>query len=552
MPVSLAANRSEINLFGEPLNASLTLAETVARALAARGVRRMFGVPGGGSSLDLIDAAAREGIEFVLCRGETAAAIMAAVTGEITGVPGVVLTGIGPGAASVVNGIAYASLERAPLLLVTDTHEAGATAPPHQIFDQRALFAPVTKAQRRLVPETGATEIGELLDLAVAEPPGPVHVDLSAGDAGRPAAEAAPAAAHPAPARTDAADLEAATALIAAARRPAMLVGLQARSSARTDAARRLAAALGGPVMTTYKAKGVVAADDALLAGTFTGAKSDGTVLSEADLIVLCGVDPVEMIPGAWSYLAPAIALTESGGLAWPFTPAAEVVGPIAETAAALAETVPADRRPAGEIAGLRRELTAAATLGGNGHTAESAIDALIAAAPANSRLSVDAGAHMFSAMTRWPARKPHDVLKSNGLSTMGYAVPAALAGWLAEPDRPAVAVTGDGGMMMCLAELSTAARLGARLTTVVLNDAALSLIDIKQQRQQRPPLGVRYPAADFAAAARGLGCLAWTVGREEPLAPALEEALAADGPTLIDVAVDPSGYRDQLIALRG
>ena len=79
-----------------------TLAAAIAATLSARGVKRIFGVPGGGSSLDLIDAAAREGIEFVLCRTETAAAIMAAVTGELTGIPGVVLTGIGPGAASVV------------------------------------------------------------------------------------------------------------------------------------------------------------------------------------------------------------------------------------------------------------------------------------------------------------------------------------------------------------------------------------------------------------------------------------------------------------------
>ena len=84
-----------------------TLAETMMAAFEARGVKRIFGIPGGGSSLDLIDAAGRRGIDFVLTRGETAAAIMAAVTAEVTGAPGVVLTGIGPGAASVVNGIAY-------------------------------------------------------------------------------------------------------------------------------------------------------------------------------------------------------------------------------------------------------------------------------------------------------------------------------------------------------------------------------------------------------------------------------------------------------------
>jgi len=179
-------------------------------------------------------------------------------------------------------------------------------------------------------------------------------------------------------------------------------------------------------------------------------------------------------------------------------------------------------------------------------------IDAIAEAAPPGARLAVDAGAHMFSAMARWPARLPHDVMKSNGLSSMGFAVPAALASWLEQPERHTIAVTGDGGMMMCLAELSTAARLGAAMTVVVLNDAALSLIDIKQQRQQRPPLGVRYPRPDFATAARGMGCASWTVAALDPLEFALAEAFETEGPTLLDVSIDPSGYREQLMALRG
>ncbi len=125
-----------------------TLAESTAAALARNGVQRMFGIPGGGSSLDLIDAARELGIDFVLARTEVAAAIMAAVTGELTGTPGVVLAGIGPGAASIANGIAYAHLERAPLLLFTD----GPASSLHQSFDQNALFAPISKFQGRLRP----------------------------------------------------------------------------------------------------------------------------------------------------------------------------------------------------------------------------------------------------------------------------------------------------------------------------------------------------------------------------------------------------------------
>ncbi len=120
-------------------------------------------------------------------------------------------------------------------------------------------------------------------------------------------------------------------------------------------------------------------------------------------------------------------------------------------------------------------------------------IETLAAAAPAGYRLTVDAGAHMFSALARWPADEPFGVLKSNGLSTMAFALPAAIASALQAPGRPVAAITGDGGLMMCLAELATAVERRCPLVIVVLNDAALSLIDIKQQ--QRPNRGVRYPA---------------------------------------------------------
>tara|TARA_R110002126_G_scaffold16961_9_gene67002 strand:- start:2283 stop:3899 length:1617 start_codon:yes stop_codon:yes gene_type:complete len=538
------------------MNISLTLAESIARTLSARGVKRIFGVPGGGSSLDIIDAAARAGIEFVLCRGETAAAIMAAVTGELTGIPGVVLTGIGPGAASVVNGVAYASLERAPIVVITDTHEDGAVAPPHQIFDQQAMFAPISKAQARLDPTDGAQAFEDLFDLAAAEPPGPVHIDLSAADAASPVAAPAVAAAAAPRAINDKA-MEKAASLIAAAGRPVVIVGHQCRAADRAAAANDLAAALGGPVMTTYKAKGVVPEDGPLNVGLFTNARLDHTVLTEADLIVFCGVDPVEMIPGKWNHATPVIVLSETGGLAWPFDADAEIAGPVAESAARLARIPTGSAWMPGELAAFKNRLRdTLANTGEDGRFPDAVIDAVVdataEAVPGGARLAVDAGAHMFSAMSRWPARAPHDVMKSNGLSSMGFAVPAALAGWLEQPDRHTVAITGDGGMMMCLAEMSTAARLKAALTVVVLNDAALSLIDIKQQRQQRPPLGVRYPRVDFATAARGMGCDAWTVGRHDPLEFALAEAFSAEGPTLVDVTVNPSGYRAQLTALRG
>ena len=534
-----------------------TLAQGLAAACKARGVRRAFGVPGGGSSLDVIDALAGEGIDFVLTHGETAAALMAAVTAELGAAPGVALTGVGPGAASAVNGIAYAALERAPVLLVSDTLAAPAEGHHalHQRFDQRALFAPLVKAYAKPEPGDGLERIDSLLDAAAEHPAGPVQLDLTTAASAAPAAPAPPpprpAQAYDAP--LDLVTLAEARGLLANAARPLIVAGMEARAAAASAALRTLAQALGCPVMTTYKAKGAVADAGPLAVGCFTGASADARCLDRADLLILFGLDPVELLPGPWRFDGPILALSMHDGYDYPAAPAAALHGDLGRSAAALIETAQPAAWSELEIAALKSRFRAGvATTGPGGRTAEDVVTAVRRAAPAGARLTVDSGAHMFAAMGLWQADAPNDVLKSNGLSTMGFALPAAIAAALEEPARPVVAMTGDGGLHMCLAELATAARHGCRIAVVVFNDAALSLIDIKQQRQQRASRGVRFADMDHALVAQGLGCSGWRVAAAEPLAPALAEAFAHDGPALVDVVVDPGAYNAQYEALRG
>jgi acetolactate synthase-1/2/3 large subunit len=134
----------------------------------------------------------------------------------------------------------------------------------------------------------------------------------------------------------------------------------------------------------------------------------------------------------------------------------------------------------------------------------------------------------------------------------MGFAVPAAIAAALHDPARGALAMTGDGGLLMCLGELKTIAALGANVTVIVFNDAALSLIDIKRQQRQMPDLGLSWPAADFAAIAGGFGFETWTARTESEMRHACSAAARSPGPRLIDARIDPSGYPNQLRSLRG
>jgi acetolactate synthase-1/2/3 large subunit len=233
-------------------------------------------------------------------------------------------------------------------------------------------------------------------------------------------------------------------------------------------------------------------------------------------------------------------------------TPRAGLHGDLAAALSALAETAAPTGWTLPGIAAHRDAMLAALAWAGSGGVSPPRIVQIAREVVTTARATVDAGAHMFSATAFWGCDAPRDLLISNGLASMGFALPAAIAAALHDPARGAIAFTGDGGLMMCLGELATAAEARARLITVVFNDGALSLIDIKQQSRQLPPEGVRWDRADFAAIATGMGVLGLRADDEAMYREALAAALAFDGPSLIDVRVDPAGYPAQLQALRG
>jgi acetolactate synthase-1/2/3 large subunit len=532
----------------------MTVADLIAERLAARKVRRMFGVPGGDCNLDVIEAAARVGIEFVLTRTENAAGIMAAVTAELTGTPGVVMTTRGPGVTNAVNGIAYASLDRAAVLLIADAYEGEFDRISHQRLDQAAVLRPLLRGAADLEGPDPAATIDALLDRALAEPPGPVYLEIVGATvrATAPPTAAATRPLQPEP-EFDQAAVRQARQLLMRAKRPAVIAGLQACEPRAAAALRRLVAAWGCPVFTTYKAKGVASDRDPQTIGHYIGGASEQPALQTADLLVLYGFDPVEHPPGRWRYDAPAIELTRQRFERHVVEPAVSLVGDLAIAAGALESAVETTGWSATLLAERRAALRRRAV------TAESApispqavVEATMRAAPPRSRITIDAGAHMLPVLHLWMSEEPRAALLSRGLSTMGFALPAAIAAALAEPDRRVIAFTGDGGLMMCPGELGTAVQNRCRVTVVVFNDASLTLIGAKQRRRQLPQAAVDFSPANFAAVAEGFGCPAYRVETQEQLAPALAAALALDGPALVDIVVNPEPYHEQIISLRG
>jgi len=538
-----------------------TVADLIARTCAQQGVTRAFGVPGGGSSLDLIDAFERHGIVFHLCRTETGATLMAAADAEIRHSFGVAITTQGPGAASAMNGLAYSALDRAPVLFITDGWSAARAAyDTHQVFDQRQMSSAVVKQHTRLESPAPERELGAVMRAMRSAPWGPAHIELTSENARRQlddaVVEAQSIVRMPVTGHGDA------VALLRAARRPVMLVGLEARDDGVPPRIQQMAQQLCCPVLTTYKAKGIVPDTHPQVVGHVTGGAAEQPCIQAADLIILCGFDPVELIGRPWPYAASVLDIGLAPHPVHYVVPKAALHGPLADCLDQLLPACQPSEWPQEQIQALRAGMAACLRyergtgLDGGGVPGLSPQDvvqtALRIADPARTAVTVDAGAHMFSVMAFWQAHTPGSVLISNGLSTMGLALPAAIAQALHAPERRSLAFTGDGGLMMCAGELATAVQWNANLCVIVFNDAALSLIALKQRDRGMTDCGVTWPQTDFATMAHGFGMRAFTARTDVEYEQALLQALAAPGPCLIDVHVDPSGYREQAKRLRG
>jgi acetolactate synthase I/II/III large subunit len=539
---------------GASLEASTApaVAEAIVAALVQAGTRLMFGVPGGGPNLDVVGAAEAAGLRFVLTRGETAATIMAATSADLTGAPGAVVVTRGPGLASAVNGIAHAALDRLAVLVIADTVAAAQGGRiSHQRIDQTALGRSVAKAA---ITVAGPRAAAGAVAIALAAPAGPViaNMDDSAADEDGPGASAPPAAAGGASVLAEAVLAEA----VRGARRPVVLLGTGAIPA--IAAVRDALAGRGIPALHTYRARGVLPDSAAEAAGLVTGGTMEWPLLSAADLIVGLGVDEAEMIPARWDYAARTILVSEPGAAApggW-FTGATALSLPIAAAAGMLAAGPGPDWPPdAGRAVkqDAARRLAAAAVAAPGRLAPQQVVATARACAPPETIATVDAGAHMLVAMPLWEVPGPRMLLTSSGLATMGYALPAAIAAALCAPAAPVLAFTGDGGLGMTLAEIETAVRLSLRVIVIVFNDAALSLITIKQRPAgQGGEEAVRYGPVSFAAAAAAMGAAGAAVTTERELAAALADALARPGPTVIDASVDPACYPAVMDLSRG
>lgn len=538
------------------LNATQTGAQSLVEHFVARGVKHMYGVPGGDCSLDIIDAAEKFGIRFVLTRTENAAAMMACSEAELTGSLGVVLTTRGPGVANAANGVAYASLDRVPMVFISDGYDSNQDCVSHQRFDQKAMLSPVIKGALRLDDVTSLPAVGGLLDLAMSDQPGPVYIEVTGHcmrntiTKGSLPIRVASRAFDPPTAQV----LQLALDCVAGAQRPILVIGLQCRGKQVSQALRSFAHKLQCPVFSTYKAKGVMPEADMQLSGYFiNGAAEEETFLS-ADLIIMFGADPVEFPPSAFKYSStPVLEFTNQQFNRNVYRSVLSVAGDLAQAALQMCAGVRSSSWGADELKSIKAHMLAraAANVGGP-ITPQLLVETTCHLMPTDARCTVDAGVHMLSVIAHFQARDPFDLIISRGLATIGIALPAAIGMAMADPKRHVVTFIGDGGLMMCTAELATAVELGCNITVVVFNDSAITMIGLKQKNRQFGRVGMDYGHTDFAKVGQGFGCQSFRATTPADLKSALVSAFACEGPTLVDAVLDPTAYQSQLKSLRG
>lgn len=529
--------------------------DVMVEAFKEAGTPFIVGHPGG-ESVELMDAARRLGTRFILAQQESAGAMLAATWGEITGAPGVCLSTRAPGAANMVNGVAHAWMDRCPLIAITDqypavTYETGL----RQRLNQLQLYAPITKWNATLRAATVRQQLRRAIRVATAAPPGPVQFDLPSNETRLEAAEPlapAPLVPEVVPLRPDRESLAPALDRLGRARQPIILAGLGVLWDRASSDVARLAERLGAPVLTTAKGKGIIPEDHPLRAGVLIGGLIERAIVGQADLIVAVGLDAVELQPKPWPYAAPVLSLAGAPGLDAMVPVATEVVGSLRPLLASLAEWAPAGSGW-GEAAAraYRSELAAALDLPSEGLSPQRLVEVAREVLPREAIATSDSGASRLLVVQKWLAYAPREFLTSNGLATMGFAIPAGLGARLAYPDRPIVCFTGDGGLLMSLAELRTAVREDLPIAVVVFDDQEIGLIRVKQEIKGLPTFGVGLGGIDWEKLAAGLGAEGTVVDSENGLADALQWAMKTRRPTLIGARIDKSGYVAQFNALR-
>ena len=524
-------------------------ASLMVKMLERAGVRWAFGIPSG-PVLPLIEALRDSSVKYVLTASETSAAFMAQAVGAITGIPGVCVSTLGPGATNLTTGVGAAWLDRTPLIAITcNVPTAWLNRRIQMRIDHQALFQPLTKASFQLRHGNVAETLSNALAIACAEPPGPVHLDLPEDvSSAATTEELSPfqqRAVAPLPEISDRVRTTVADAL-SKSKRPLLVAGLTVTRSNARQSLLEFIERQHLPYVLTLHAKGFLPEKHPNYMGVIGRARRSDVqaFVREADLILSVGYDPIEINYEEWTGEIPIIHVssepTETSRQVNLLLNAAgdmdSAIRSIAQLPSKSNDWTPEQLKAHRER--LERNLRPQS----QGFAPYEVLDLLREKLPEDGILVYDVGAHTHQIATQWRTNLPWTCNCTNGWSSMGYGLPAAYATKLVYPGRLVVGVVGDGCFQMTAGEVAVARRERLAVPVVVLNDGWLSLLKIKQEHKNYGLSGVRLgDQVDSPPHYFGVPCR--SARNREQFAEALEWGFTLGGPSIIEAFVDPQSY---------
>ncbi|KAK3704403.1 hypothetical protein LTR37_013826 [Vermiconidia calcicola] len=542
---------------------ALILVESIYNA----GVRVVFGIPGAKVDALFDTLSDHPEIKLVVCRHEQNAAFMAAAVGRITGVPGVCIATSGPGAGNLTTGLVTATTEGDPVVaIVGSVPRLLSTKHTHQSMRALEILSPTSKAATSIDVEDQAAEvILAAFRTAASNPKGcavvSIPMDVASGSS-KLRAFPSPAFKAPLYGPSPREDIETVAKMIDNAKLPVLFLGQRASMPRVVEAVRSFLKKHPIAVVETFQAAGAVPEDLAKhvffgRVGLFRNQTGD-RLMSKSDLVITMGYDPTEYDASSWNPKGNLnivhLDYTSCDYGAY-YHPQIELLGSVRENILAISETVTHVTNPAENefCQSLSKELISwQADL--DKVAVNKLVHPLLFVSALQKRVSkdttvaCDVGTVYIYMMRYFFAYEPRKLLCSNGQQTLGVGMPWAIAASLVQDppcSQKVVSLSGDGGFMFSSQELSTAVQQGCNITHFIWNDEAYNMVEFQEEMKYGRSSGIRLGGVDFVKYAESFGGKGFRINDSSQIESVMDEALAHNGLSLVDVRIDYSHAKD-------
>ena len=531
--------------------------KSVVESLINHHVDYVFGIPG--AKIDgVFNELEDQGPELIVTRHEQNAAFMAQAIGRITGEPGVVIATSGPGASNLATGLVTATAEGDPVLAIAgQVKRSDLLKLTHQSMDNAALFQPITKYSAEIQdPETISEVIANAYRMAKSSKKGASFISIPQDVVDAPVeGNIIKPLSDPKLGSASADDIRYLAERIREAKLPVLLVGMRGSSEKETLAIRQLVEKTALPVVETFQAAGVISRElEAHFfgrVGLFRNQPGD-MLLKRSDLVIAIGYDPIEYEARNWNAEKDAriIVIDEAPAEIDPFMQTErELIGDISATLDLLKGSLEPQQvsEDAKEyLASLQAKLTERDIVQSKGeagilHPLE-VINTLQSKVTDDMTVTVDVGSHYIWMARHFRSYEPRHLLFSNGMQTLGVALPWAISAALVRPNTQIVSVSGDGGFLFSAQDLETAVRKKLNIVHLIWNDGRYNMVEFQEKMKYQRASGVDFGPVDFVKYAEAFGAKGIRATSVEELEKALEEGFATEGPVIIDIPID---YRD-------